>query len=105
MCHIGKALDFDSRFCEEALDDLLENAHIATNPPVFSRREHAEAFLYDCIRIADADRKLHPDEVAWIVRIAEANGFTAPWVQGAIEKVHQETPRELSGRMEIEEYI
>ncbi len=105
MCHIGKALDFDSRFCEEAVEDLLENALIATNPPVFSRREHAEAFLYDCIRIADADHKLHPDEVAWIVRIAEANGLPGPWVEEAIEKLRRESPDHKTARMEIEAFI
>src|SRR5512132_1329656 len=78
--HIGKALDFEKRFCEEALNDLLENAHIARNPPVLSRREYAEAFLCDCIRIAGADHDIHPEEMAWLTQIAEANGLTTSWV-------------------------
>lgn len=32
---IGKALDFEQRFCEEAMNDLLENIHIAKTPPSF----------------------------------------------------------------------
>lgn len=103
--HIGKALDFERRFCEEALDDLLENAHISRNPPVFSRREYAEAFLRDCARIANADREIHPEEVNWLTEIAEANQIPAFWIEeviraGAVEKVGTDRKR-----MDIEAYI
>ncbi len=102
---IGKALDFDKRFCEEAMDDLLENAHIATQPPVFSRQEYAEAFLHDCIRIAGADKNIHPDELAWLNQIARANGFPASWVEGAVKMLSaKESGMEFS-RLEIEAYL
>ena len=81
---IGKALDFEGRFCEEAMEDLLENKYIATDPPHFSRMEYAEAFLHDCIRIAWTDRELHPREHDWLVGIARANGLAASWVEEAV---------------------
>ena len=102
---IGKALDFEKRFCEEAMDDLLENVHLATKPPVFSRREYAEAFLYDCIRIAGADHEIHPAELKWLHRIAEANGMTPSWVDEALKKFAEEKIGEVSKRMQIEAYI
>ncbi|RPH35022.1 TerB family tellurite resistance protein [bacterium] len=103
--HIGKALDFEKRFCEEAMDDLLENAHIPRNPPIFSRQEYAEAFLCDCIRIAGVDQRIHPDELAWLTRIAQANGLTASWVEETVKKLAQEKSDADSARMKIEAYI
>jgi hypothetical protein len=105
LCHIGKALDFEQRFCEEAIDDLLENAHIATNPPVFSRREYAEAFLCDCIRIAGADKEIHPNEQRWLSRIAEANGIPEAWVEEQLKDYTKQNAEAESSRMEIEAYI
>ncbi len=105
LLRIGKALDFDKRFCEEAMDDLLENAHIAKDPPVFSRRECAEAFLYDCIRIAGSDHEIHPHEMAWLTRIAEANGFPASWLMEAVGKPAKDKTVADPGKMQIEAYI
>lgn len=103
--HIGKALDFERRFCEEALDDLLENAHIARNPPVFSRREYAEAFLRDCARLAGADREIHPEEVKWLTEIAEANQIPAFWIEEVIRKSAEEKVQMDAKRMDIEAFI
>ena len=103
--HIGKVLDFEKRFCEEAMDDLLDNIHIPTDPPVFSRREYAEAFLNDCVRIAGADRDLHPDELAWLNHIARANGLPASWVDEAIREISSRGIAAEPSRMEIEAYI
>ena len=103
---IGKALDFEKNFCEEAIDDLLENIHISRNPPVFSRREYAEAFLADCIRIAGADHEVHPDELLWLYRIAEANSLAPSWVDEAVRTFAGEEARApTAGRMEIEAFI
>ncbi len=103
--HIGRALDFEKSFCEEALDDLLENAHISTSPPVFSQREHAEAFLRDCVRIAGADREIHPDELKWLTQIAEANQITASWVEEIIRRSPGDKTTVDEKRMEIEAFI
>ena len=102
---VGKALDFDGRFCEEAMDDLLDNVHISTDPPVFSRREYAEAFLCDCIGIAGADRTIHPDELAWLTLIAEANGLDRSWLDGAIQKLSAEEAEAKEWKMKIEAFI
>jgi tellurite resistance protein len=105
LCRIGKALDFEQGFCEESIDDLLENAHIATHPPVFSRREYAEAFLCDCIHIAGADKEIHPNELLWLNRIAEANGIPETWLEEQLKDYARQNAEEETRRMEIEAYI
>lgn len=103
--HIGKVLDFEKQFCEEAMDDLLDNVHIPTTPPEFSRREYAEAFLIDCIRIASTDHDVHPNELGWLNRIAQANGLPASWVDEAVKEIAAKGSGAEPDRMEIETYL
>ena len=90
MIQIGKLLDFDPRFCEAALDELLKNPSITDEPVVFSKREIAESFLTDATALACADEEIHPHELACLRSVAAANGFTEEWldafVRGYIEK-------------------
>jgi hypothetical protein len=83
---IGKKLDFESRFCETSISDLLENNYISNEPPLFSRKEFAAAFLMDAIGIALADNELHPKELDWLNAIAVRNGVDQAWLRSMIEE-------------------
>ena len=103
---IGKKLDFESHFCETAIDDLLENRYISNDPPVFSRKELAESFFRDGLRIAYLDHQLHPNELDWLARIAQRNGLAVGWIGAevaALEKGRQLIPDKET--LEIEKYI
>lgn len=80
MLKIGQDLDFDRRFCENAIDDLPNNPHIKAEPIKFSDRETAKSFLQDARRLAMADGILHPKELSWLQTIAEANGLDSSWI-------------------------
>ena len=84
LLEIGRMLDFERRFSETAIDDLLENRYISTEPPLFSRQEIAIAFLKDAIRIAHADKYVHSEEIAWLELIAGRNGLKEGWVSDEI---------------------
>ncbi len=86
MLQIGKTFDFDSRFCDAALNDLLTNAHIKSEPIVFSDPAIAECFLWDAIRMALVDEELHPRELDWLRRVARANGFSEMWLDDAVRR-------------------
>jgi hypothetical protein len=47
MMAIGKKLDFEPRFCTNAINDLLENRHISIDPPRFRSRKLVESLLRD----------------------------------------------------------
>ncbi len=84
MLEIGKILDFERRFCEAAIDDLLRNAHIADDPVTFSDRGIAESFLRDAVRLALVDEELHPHELAWLKAVTRVNGLTDAWLDEEI---------------------
>lgn len=104
LLHIGKMLDFERRFSETAIDDLLENRYINTNPPLFSVQEIAEAFLKDAVRIAFSDKDLHTGEFKWLQSIAVKNGLRDGWLSDEVELckgcglAHKET-------LEIQQYV
>jgi hypothetical protein len=81
MIQFGQKLDFDRRFCEAAIDDLLKNPHIKDSPMKFSDRKTAEFFLRDAILLAFVDDELHSRELAWLKEVAKENGIDDEWLK------------------------
>jgi hypothetical protein len=90
MLRLGAILDFDRRFCESAIDDLLRNPHITNEPVTFSDRETAICFLRDGIRLALVDSEINPKELAWLNAVARANGLTEAWVERELQQAQQD---------------
>jgi hypothetical protein len=84
MIQLGQSLDFEKRFCESAMDDLLKNPHIKDAPMKFSSRETAESFMHDAILLALADGGLHPKELSWLKEVADANELKDEWLYAEI---------------------
>lgn len=79
MKRIGKALGFEKEFCDNAINEILENKFVATHPPVFSTRELAIKFIIDGLTLASADKEAHGFEDLWLKAAAEENGLDAAW--------------------------
>ncbi len=77
MQRVGRSLGFEREFCENAIDEILENVHIVDEPPSFSTKELAAMFVKDGLAIAFADDELDPEEDRWLVSTAERNGLDA----------------------------
>ena len=87
MLQIGMILDFEKRFCEAAIDSLLDNEYITDEPVIFSSRGIAESFLRDGIRMALVDNEIHPQERAWLESMAQANGIVGGWLNAEIQRI------------------
>ncbi len=77
MIQIGKMLDFDRRFCEGAIDELLSNPHITRTPLIFTDEHIKECFFRDALRVALVDGNFHPAELSWLRRMAILRGALA----------------------------
>jgi len=82
---IGKTLSFDRKFIERAIDELLENKYLGNEPPVFSQKQYAEAFLRDAIKLACVDNDLASKEFDWLQSIAVSNGLSNEWLKNELE--------------------
>jgi hypothetical protein len=86
MIRIGEMLDFDRRFCEAAINDLLSNAHITRTPVIFADENIKDCFFRDALRVALVDGEFHPRELSWLRRMARANGRSDRWLDLIIEE-------------------
>lgn len=77
---IGKKLGYEYKFCDQAVDDFLENEHIQLQPPVFSTKEIAIKFLEDAINLSLVDNDFHVDELQWLHKVAEENEIENSWI-------------------------
>ena len=82
---IGKTLSFNKQFIENAINELFENKHLGNEPPVFSQKQYAEAFLRDAIKVGFVDNDLSTKEFDWLQSIAESNDLTNEWLKNELE--------------------
>jgi hypothetical protein len=86
VVRLSGLLGFNRQFCENAINELLENLYIIEDPPVFSDLEIAKAFIIDGIRIAFCDGAMHLYEMNWIKSVGEKNKIPLEWRLGELEK-------------------
>jgi len=89
MLKIGEILDFDRRFCEATIDELMSNAHITRDPVLFRDENIRQCFFRDALRVALVDGKLHPSERRWLRSVARANGKTSRWLDALIREFRE----------------
>jgi hypothetical protein len=100
MLQLGKKLDFDKRFCESAINDILKNPYIKDKPMLFSDRQTAEAFVNDAILVSLVDEEIHPREMTWIKEVAAVNKIEEEWLSLQLKEwkfKHLEPQKVLAG--------
>jgi hypothetical protein len=106
LIQIGEILDFDRRFCESAIDDLLTNVHIPRTPVVFRDDAIKECFFRDAMRLARVDGCIHPLELSWLRKAARANGRPGQWLDAIIlEFLMPEADSDQCTPFEIQKHI
>ncbi len=103
MRRVGKVLGFEQRFCDNAIEEILENKFIVDEPPSFSSKGLAVSFVKDGLSLALADGEFHPNEEHWLRSAAEKNGLTADFFSQVLESV-----RQLKGiplQLEVEQFL
>ena len=99
---IGSALSFDKKFIESAINELFDNEYLGNEPPVFSRKQYAEAFLRDAIQLALIDNDLSSEEFGWLQSITVANDLANEWLENELGDYLSGTYTHESQELEIE---
>ncbi len=71
----GMALGYEKEFCENAINNILRNAYVNLNPPVFYFKENAIKLLLTGFRIMKEDLRVHPKKMKFLELIAAANNI------------------------------
>ena len=82
---VGTALSFNKKFIEQAINELFENKYLGNEPPVFSQKQYAEAFLRDAIKLVFVDNELSNEEFDWLQSIAVSNGLSNEWLKNELK--------------------
>ncbi|MFZ6033828.1 MAG: hypothetical protein ACOYVE_11040 [Melioribacter sp.] len=101
---LGKALGFGEEFCEEVMEDLLENEYLIEEPPRFEKKEIAELFFKDGLKLALSDGEIHLYELNWLNLIAEKNELDKEWRLNTYNNF-KENYNGFDGNFEIEKIL
>jgi hypothetical protein len=83
--NVAETLSFDKKFIDGAINELFENDFWGDEPPLFSQKQYAEAFLRDAIKLAFVDNDLSSEEFDWLQSIAVSNGLSNEWLKNELE--------------------
>ena len=83
--NVAETLSFDKKFIDGVINELFENKFLGDEPPLFSQKQYAEAFLRDAIQLALIDNDLSNAEFDWLQSIAASNDLSDAWLNNEIE--------------------
>lgn len=78
----GKKLGFESKFCTDSLEGILENKYIDRTIPVFNDNNIAKSFVQDCYILALSDNYLCQEEIFWLNIAAMKNNIPNISIKG-----------------------
>ncbi|MBN2571254.1 MAG: hypothetical protein JXA68_03940 [Ignavibacteriales bacterium] len=103
---VGKTLGFEKVFCENAIDELLDNPYLGDEPPKFSERIIAESFIKDGMKTAIVDKDIDPMELEWLKNVANENSLGETWFMKNLQEIIKNHPKSLSeNELEVAELI
>jgi hypothetical protein len=100
---IGKSLGFESEFCENTINEILNNKFVEDTPPVFAEKELAVKFIKDGLAVIFSDNILHPAEENWLIATAEKNDIDV--VRFYEFKKDYSNPKQKLVKLEVEDFI
>ena len=90
MMNVGARLGFEKKFCETAIDEILENEFIEDEAPQFSTIPIAESFIQDGITLAISDSDLNPEELTFLKATLDKNHLTENWFTDKLKELLSE---------------
>jgi len=102
MKRIGKVLGFEEKFCDSAINEVLENKYILDEPPEFSTKALAEKFIKDGLTLATSGKEIHALEEKWLRSSAENNGLDVEWFLRE-KKIANNTRKNIDVHLEVDD--
>ena len=100
VVRIGKILGFDKSFCENVIEELMDNKYIVDLPPRFSVPYIARCFIKDGLKLSFVDGHIHENELIWLKAVAETNGLEDKWHDDSVKAAADQECGDLEGILE-----
>lgn len=100
---IGKSLGFEQEFCENTIDQILNNKYVEDTPPVFKEKDLAVKFIKDGLSVIFSDKRIHPAEEKWLIATAEKNDIDI--ISFYEFKKEYSNSGQISDKLEVDDFI
>jgi hypothetical protein len=97
---IGKILSFEKNFCENVIEQIMDNTYIVDLPPRFSATEIAGCFIKDGLKLSFVDGHIHKNELIWLKAVAEINGLEDKWYDDSVKAAADQGSGDLEDILE-----
>ncbi len=98
---IADELGFNHYFVSQSIEEIKGHNFTIAEPPEFSNRDIAEAFIKDAIRFAFSDHELHLYELRWLMITAAKNNLSEDWLLIEIKKFLKARNYDQSNSFEV----
>ena len=79
-------MEFDRKFCEDAINEILLNTYVSDEPPRFDDINLAESFLLDGLKIACSDNDLNSEELKFLSLTVDLNNVDPVWFNEKVDE-------------------
>ena len=105
MMRIGQLFNFEKRFCQEVIDDILTNRHVLDEPPLFSEPAISRCFIQDGLKLSLVDGHIHESEWQWLKAVAAKNNLDQNWCEAQLQATLDPAGGELRDALEAERFV
>jgi hypothetical protein len=100
---VGKILGFEKNFCENVIEELMDNKYIVDVPPHFSTPDIAGCFIRDGLKLSFIDGHIHKEELVWLKAVAQTNGLEDAWYDDAVKTAADQESGDLEDILEAKD--
>ena len=101
LTSIAMKLGFAKDFYEDTIRNLLVNKYIIDNPIKFSKKQIAESFISDGLKLAYADNIVSDVEIAWLRSIANVNDLNNDWFDKRMKNFKETSSNQLNSEFAL----
>jgi len=105
MMRIGRLFNFEKRFCQEVIDEILTNRHVVDEPPLFSEPAISRCFIQDGLKLSLADGHIHDSEWQWLKAVAAKNNLDQNWCEALLQTTLDLAGGDLGDALEAERFV
>ena len=102
---VADTLELNHYYVESSIKEVMEDEYVVSEPPEFTDKDIAKAFIKDASRFAFADGVIHIYEFQWLFTIVLKNNLSEYWFLSEMEYLQKEKNNFCDHPFEIQKFV